>query len=206
MLSLRRCVSRQQPNVAADCCRMNVEQATENRQQGMKGEDIARRLLRFAVHVLRLVRELQRDSIGRHVARQLLRSSTAGGANYEEARSAESRADFAHKVGIAAKEVRQSRYWLRLSAEASNCSAQRGRGSGRRGGRTGSHPHRIRKDRQSSVMSPPIAGWHGSAISVRVLGCLLHIPARLAIHFHYSCAGPKLARWFGSACRARSCP
>ena len=97
---------------------MNVQQATENRQQGMKGDDVARRLLRFAVHVLRLVRKLQSDSIGRHVARQLLRSATAGGANYEEARSAESRADFAHKVSIAAKELRESRYWLRLSAEA----------------------------------------------------------------------------------------
>jgi four helix bundle protein len=56
--------------------------------------------------------------IGRHIARQLLRSATAGGANYEEARCAESRADFAHKVSVAAKEVRESRYWLRLLRES----------------------------------------------------------------------------------------
>jgi four helix bundle protein len=84
----------------------------------MKGEDIARRLLLFAVRVLQLVRRLQRDMVGRHVARQLFRSSTAGGANYEEARSAESRADFAHKVSIAAKELRESRFWLRLVSES----------------------------------------------------------------------------------------
>lgn len=96
----------------------NVQQATENRQQRMKGDDIAHRLLLFAVHVLQLVRTLQRDSIARHVGRQLMRSATAGGANYEEARSAESRADFAHKVGIAAKELGESRYWLRLAGEA----------------------------------------------------------------------------------------
>ena len=84
----------------------------------MKGDDIARRLLRFGVNVLCLVRQLPRDYLGRHVGRQLLRAATAGGANYEESRSAESRADFAHKVSIAAKEIRESRYWLSLISEA----------------------------------------------------------------------------------------
>src|ERR1041384_3247168 len=84
----------------------------------MKGEDIAGRLLQFAVRVLRLVRMLRSDGIARHVARQLLRAATAGGANYEEARAAESRADFAHKVSVAAKEIGESRYWLRLIAHA----------------------------------------------------------------------------------------
>ncbi len=36
------------------------------------------------------------------------------GANYEEARAAESRADFAHKAAVAAKEMRQAVYWLGL--------------------------------------------------------------------------------------------
>lgn len=94
----------------------NAEHATETTQR--KGDDIARRLLRFAVCVLELVRTLRRDSVGRHVGRQLTRSSTAGGANYEEARSAESRGDFAHKVSIAAKELRESLYWLNLISEA----------------------------------------------------------------------------------------
>jgi four helix bundle protein len=85
----------------------------------MKGDDIAHRLLLFAVRVLQLVRRLQRDMVGRHIARQLLRSATAGGANYEESRAAESRADFVHKVSIAAKELRESRYWLRLIRQSS---------------------------------------------------------------------------------------
>jgi len=57
----------------------------------MKGDDIARRLL-----VLCFVRQLPGDYAGRHIGRQLVRAATAGGANYEESRSAESRADFAH--------------------------------------------------------------------------------------------------------------
>ena len=51
---------------------------------------------------------------GKHVARQRIRSGTSGGANYEEARGAESRADFVHKVSLALKEVRESVYWLRV--------------------------------------------------------------------------------------------
>lgn len=91
----------------------------------MKGDDIAQRLLRFAVEVLNLMKNLPRNTIGRHVAKQLVRAATAGGANYEEARSAESRADFAHKVSIAAKELRESRYWLKLSAEANLAAPSR---------------------------------------------------------------------------------
>ena len=40
------------------------------------------------------------DASAKHIARQLVRAATGGGANYEEAHGAESRADFIHKVGI----------------------------------------------------------------------------------------------------------
>ena len=63
-------------------------------------------------------KEFPRDPSGRHLAYQLVRSATAGGANYEEARCAESRADFVHKIRIAAKEMREARFWLRLSTRA----------------------------------------------------------------------------------------
>jgi four helix bundle protein len=78
------------------------------------GNDIAERLLDFAVAVVRLTTQLPRDPAGRHVASQLVRSATGGGANYEEARAAESREDFIHKVGVAGKEVRETVYWLQF--------------------------------------------------------------------------------------------
>jgi four helix bundle protein len=43
-----------------------------------------------------------------------MRAWSSAGANYEEARGAESRADFVHKLGVAWKELREARYWLRL--------------------------------------------------------------------------------------------
>jgi len=84
----------------------------------MKGDDIAQRLIGFAVGVIELTRKMSKNVASTHIARQLMRSGTAGGANYEEARASESRADFAHKVSVAAKEMRESLFWLKLMGEA----------------------------------------------------------------------------------------
>ena len=81
--------------------------------ESMKGDDIAERLLAFAKRVLRLCRQLPDDYAGKHVSRQLIRCSSGGGSNYEEARGAESLADFTHKLAVAKKEIRESLYWLR---------------------------------------------------------------------------------------------
>lgn len=48
------------------------------------------------------------------VAKQLLRSGTSVGANVWESQSAESRADFIHKLKISAKEVSETEYWLKV--------------------------------------------------------------------------------------------
>lgn len=48
------------------------------------------------------------------IARQLLRSGTSIGANVFEAQNAESKADFVHKMKIAAKEASETLYWLIL--------------------------------------------------------------------------------------------
>jgi four helix bundle protein len=84
----------------------------------MKGDDIAVRLVTLAVRVITIVDALPDTLAGKHVAGQLLRSGTSPGANYEEARGAESRRDFLHKLGIALKELQETRYWLRVVAGA----------------------------------------------------------------------------------------
>lgn len=48
------------------------------------------------------------------LSKQLLRSGTSIGANVREAKNAESKADFIHKLGIAQKEADESLYWLEL--------------------------------------------------------------------------------------------
>ncbi len=79
------------------------------------GADIADRLLRFGCNILWLCKKIPRLPHAHHVSGQLARSGTAPGALYEEARGAESRADFIHKLNIALKELRESTYWLKLA-------------------------------------------------------------------------------------------
>ncbi len=54
------------------------------------------------------------------IARQLQKSGTSIGANVKEAQNCESRADFIHKIKIAAKEAEETEYWLRLCEYAEN--------------------------------------------------------------------------------------
>jgi four helix bundle protein len=48
------------------------------------------------------------------LANQLFKSGTSIGANCMEAQNAESKADFIHKMKIAAKEAEETQYWLKL--------------------------------------------------------------------------------------------
>jgi four helix bundle protein len=72
---------------------------------------------RFAVQLVDYVRRQQKDHINLVLNRQLLRSGTSIGANVEEALGGHSSRDFVAKLGIAAKEARETGYWLRLIRE-----------------------------------------------------------------------------------------
>jgi four helix bundle protein len=80
--------------------------------------DLSERLLNFSVEAIKLTGSLIKTYAERHVGQQLLRSATSAGANYEEACGAESRADFVHKLQVANKELKESKYWLKLLNEA----------------------------------------------------------------------------------------
>ena len=54
------------------------------------------------------------------MANQLFKSGTSIGANCMEAQNAESKADFIHKMKIAAKEAEETQYWLMLCDYAAN--------------------------------------------------------------------------------------
>jgi four helix bundle protein len=86
--------------------------------QNLPPRDLSQRLTTFAAHIIRLTEELPEKVAAKKVSDQLLRSAMSVGANYEEARGAESKADFTHKLAIALKEMRETRYWLCLLVEA----------------------------------------------------------------------------------------
>jgi four helix bundle protein len=70
----------------------------------------------FALKVVRLA-GLVREQREYDLASQLWRAGTSIGANVEEAQAAQSRADFRSKMAIAAKEARETHYWLRLTMD-----------------------------------------------------------------------------------------
>ena len=80
----------------------------------MNTGNLSDRLLDFSAEIVRYCIKLNTSPSEKHIGLQLIRSSTSAGANYEEARGAESRSDFIHKMQIVLKELRESFYWIRL--------------------------------------------------------------------------------------------
>ena len=80
--------------------------------------DLEERLIDFAVRVIRTAESLPKSKVGNHVAGQLARSGTSPAPNYGEAQSAESRADFVHKMKLSLKELRETKVRLRMIVKA----------------------------------------------------------------------------------------
>jgi four helix bundle protein len=80
----------------------------------MKENIIVDKTYAFASRIVKLYKYLTHDQKKYVLSKQVLRSGTSIGANVEEAVAACSRADFISKLTIAAKEARETAYWLRL--------------------------------------------------------------------------------------------
>jgi len=79
-----------------------------------KRNDLSKRLLTFAVRVIKFLRTLPKSTEYNVIRYQLIKSATSAGANYDEAQSGSSRADFHNKVNISLKEMSESNYWLEI--------------------------------------------------------------------------------------------
>jgi four helix bundle protein len=89
-----------------------------------KANDLEKRLISFASVIVSVSSKLPRTPQGRHICDQILRSGTAAAANYGEARGAESRADFIHKLKIVSKELNETTLWLEITAQSSLLSPE----------------------------------------------------------------------------------
>ena len=79
---------------------------------------LEKRLVTFSTDVLRFCRNCEFDVFTHHLLKQIVRSSSSTALNYGEAQSAESRADFAHKLSIVLKELRETYMNLTLIDQA----------------------------------------------------------------------------------------
>jgi len=79
-----------------------------------KQYDLEERTLKFSKEVRVFVKKIHKTISNLEDIKQLVRSSGSVGANYIEANEAFSKRDFAMRVKICKKEIKESRYWLIL--------------------------------------------------------------------------------------------
>ena len=77
--------------------------------------DLGERTFNFACEVVKYCRELSKEpGVVRNIAWQLSDAATSAAANYQEAKAAYSRKEFAVKTSLSLKELRESDLWLRM--------------------------------------------------------------------------------------------
>ncbi len=87
----------------------------EEKKDKTSAPNIEARLIDFATRILDLVEKLpERNMVAKHLGGQLMRSGTSPALNYGEARAAESRVDFIHKMKICLKELRETHICLKI--------------------------------------------------------------------------------------------
>ena len=77
-----------------------------------KKNDLCERLFEFSVAVIEFLKTLPYSPENKTIRTQLSKSACSSGANYEESQGGSSKADFANKVRISLREMRESNYWL----------------------------------------------------------------------------------------------
>ncbi|TVQ12232.1 MAG: four helix bundle protein [Balneolaceae bacterium] len=80
--------------------------------------DLEERLVLFSVMVIAESGKIKMKAFSVHLGKQLVRSATSAALNYAEARSAESRRDFIHKMKITLKELRETHVCLKIIGRA----------------------------------------------------------------------------------------
>jgi len=97
---------------------MKVKKNNEGERMKERQFDLQDRFIDFAVRIIRLSEAIPESKAGKHICLQILRSGTSPAANYGEAQSAESKADFIHKLKISLKELRETGIWLKIIIQA----------------------------------------------------------------------------------------
>ena len=80
----------------------------------MNDNSIYTKAFDFSIRIVKLYKFLFDKHKEFVISKQLLRCGASIGANVNEAIAAQSKADFASKMSIAAKEAREANYWIKL--------------------------------------------------------------------------------------------
>ncbi len=80
----------------------------------MMENELQKRLFKFLVIVIKEVRNFPKAKQYKVISYQLLKAAKSVGVYYEKLHAAISRPDFANKIGISLKEIRETNYWIRI--------------------------------------------------------------------------------------------
>ncbi|MDI6782580.1 MAG: four helix bundle protein [bacterium] len=83
-----------------------------------KKYDLDERTAKLGEAIIDFCNGLIDTSINRPLINQVVRSGTSIGANYLEADGADSKKDFAYRIGLCKREAKETTYWLRMIAKA----------------------------------------------------------------------------------------
>jgi len=86
----------------------------ENKNKTSYALEIEDRLIEFTSRVMDMADALPKSYAGKIIGNQIVRSGTSPALNYGEARSAESRDDFVHKMKVCLKELRETHVCLKI--------------------------------------------------------------------------------------------
>lgn len=87
--------------------------------------DLEHRTTDFAKRIIRMCKELPKNSINNPLITQVIRSAGSIGANYREANDALGKKDFLHRLKISRKEAKETLHWLELIEEANDNFSKR---------------------------------------------------------------------------------
>ncbi len=85
----------------------------------MTEKELLQRTKEFALRVIKLVNAIPKNSAGRSIGNQLIRSGTSVAANYRAACRGRSKPEFIAKLGIVEEEADESAFWMELIIESS---------------------------------------------------------------------------------------
>ena len=83
----------------------------------MKHDNLETRLVEFSADIVKLTTTFDKSIHSKIITDQILRSGISVALNYGEAKSAESRKDFIHKMRVSLKELRETNIGLRIINE-----------------------------------------------------------------------------------------
>lgn len=79
--------------------------------------DLEERTRVFALDIVQFAKKIPNVPAYWRIVSQIVGSGTSVGANYCEATEGESKRDFMHKISISNKELKETKYWLRLLSD-----------------------------------------------------------------------------------------